>query len=195
MKAIHFTSLSSMLLILGSIGILSPVCLAQGEKGFAMKGATELGGSISFESQTMIYRGNSGGTASYFSFTPYAGYFITDGFELGFDPLGISTFSYSGGTTVTQLMIFAAPSYNFRTESIAYPFVEALLGYTSNSSGGTQSGFSWGGRAGVKLAVTGNGLLNLALQYTEITENPSGSSGRTGWNEFLISAGFSIWLR
>lgn len=97
-------------------------------------------------------------------------------------------------------MIFVAPSYNFKTQGIAYPFIEALLGYTSESESEPESysydasGFSWGGRAGVKLAVVDRVLLNIGIQYVQITENPSGASSRNGYDEFSISGGFTVWF-
>ena len=91
-------------------------------------------------------------------------------------------------------MILVAPSYNFQTEGIAYPFIEALLGYTSQSDGSSRSGFSWGGRGGVKIAVTDKGLLNLAIEYVQITENPDGANNRYGQNQLSVAAGFTVWF-
>ena len=138
MKTFNFFHLDSSLVILAAILVCFSQASAQGAGGFATKGATELGGSISFQSQG----GNGLRTSALFSFTPYVGYFISDGFELGLDPLGISIFS-SGHSASTSLMILAAPSYNFHTRGIAYPFIEALLGYTNNANGNSQGGFSW----------------------------------------------------
>jgi hypothetical protein len=91
-------------------------------------------------------------------------------------------------------MIFLAPSYNFSTKGNAYPFIEALLGYTSSSNGETHSGFSYGARGGMKLAVTDKGLLNLGIQYLVINQSPSDATERQGSNNLSISAGFTIWL-
>jgi hypothetical protein len=178
---------------LAIIMCITSVSFAQEGKKFATKGSTELGGSISFQSLTSVSNGNTGNAIKIFSVAPYIGYFVTDGFEIGLNPLGFTSISYSGSSE-KQIMIFAAPSYNFKTEGIAYPFVEALLGYTSQSNGSTQSGFSWGGRGGVKIAVTDKGLLNLGIQYVQITLNPSGSTNRYGSNQFTISAGFTVWF-
>ena len=183
LKTFNFFDFGSPFVILATILVLSSQASAQGASGFAIKGGTELGGSLSFQSLA----GNGLTTSSLFSFTPYVGYFVADGFELGFNPLGISIRS-SGHTASTSLMVLAAPSYNFHTEGVAYPFIEALLGYTSNAVGNSQGGFSWGGRGGVKLAVTGNALLNLAVEYTQITTFSNVT------NMFMVSAGFSVWL-
>ncbi|MEK6571002.1 MAG: hypothetical protein AABZ61_06500 [Bacteroidota bacterium] len=172
----------------------SCICIAQDSKNFATKGTTEVGGNISFQSLTPVFNGNTGDAVTLFTMAPFIGYFVSDGFEIGVNPLGVSVFSISGSSS-TSFRIFVAPSYNFKTEGIVYPFIEALLGYTTESNGASRSGFSWGGRAGVKLAVMGNGLLNLGVQYLQITLNPSGTSNRYGSNELNVSAGFTVWFK
>jgi hypothetical protein len=167
--------------------------ISQDLKKFATKGSIELGGNISFKSMTSVTNGNTGDAYTTFSLTPYMGYFGDDGWEIGFNPFGITTTSYSGHTT-TQIMILVAPSYNFKTEGIIYPFIEALFGYTAQSNGSTSSGFSWGGRGGVKLAITDKGLLNLGIQYLQITIDPDQAKNRFGWNQLDISAGFTVWF-
>lgn len=185
--------LCSALLVVAMLIPLGPVAIAQDGKKFAMKGSTELGGSISFQSITPVFNGTTEDATTIFSVAPFVGYFIADGFEIGVNPLGLTTISFRGSSD-TQLMIFAAPSYNFKTEGITYPFIEALLGYTSQSNGSSRSGFSWGGRGGVKLAVTDKGLLNLGVQYVQITLNPSGATNRSGYDQLAISAGFTVWF-
>lgn len=160
---------------------------------FASKGVTEVGGSISFVSTTPVSNGSTGDALTTFSLQPFIGYFVADGFELGLNPLGITTTSFHGSSS-TRITIFAAPSYNFRTAGVTFPFIEALLGYTSQSDGSTLSGFSWGGRAGVKLAVGGNALVNIGMQYLQITMNPNGATNRFGTNQLSITAGFTVWF-
>ena len=167
---------------------------SQKTKRFATRGTTELGGSISFQSITPVSNGNTGDATSIFTVLPFVGFFVADGFEIGLNPLGITSISPPSGSSFTQIMIFAAPSYNFNTGSRVYPFIEALLGYASQSNGSSRSGFSWGGRGGVKVAVAEHGLLNLGLQYIQITLNRSGASERSGSNNFSVSAGFTVWL-
>ena len=101
--------------------------------GFASPGVFELGGGLTFQSTTGVANGETGSTTTSFSLMPYVGYFFTDGFELGFNPFGITTVEGN-----TSLLFLLAPSYNFRTASLAYPFVEALLGFASSSSGETR---------------------------------------------------------
>jgi hypothetical protein len=173
--------------------LVVPEGAAQDGKNFAKKGVVEVGGSISFSSITPVSGGETGSAITLFTFAPFVGYFITDGFELGVNPFSITSIGYSG-SSATEIRIFLAPSYNFESQGIAYPFVEGLLGYTSSSNGETRSGFSYGARGGVKLAVTGKGLLNLGLQYVMITRNRSGETERNGSNDLSISAGFTIWF-
>lgn len=180
-----------------AIGILAlylivPQARGQESRDFATRGVTELGGTFSFQSITPVEDGISGGSVSIFTLAPYVGYFVNDGFELGLNPFGIT--SVSGGRG-TEVLILIAPSYNIRTESIATPFLEALMGYASASDGSTANGAAWGFRGGVKLGVTGRGLLNIGVQFLEITENPSGAVNRFGRNEFAFSTGFTVYFK
>lgn len=182
------------LIALALVLCLASVSRAQEDKKFGMKGTTELGGNIQFQSMTPVVNGSTHESMTVFSVAPFIGYFVADGFELGVNPLGITSISTAGGS-VTEVMIMAAPSYNFKTEGNAHPFIEALVGYTTQSSGdNSASGLSWGGRGGVKISVTDKGLLNLGIQYLQITTNPDGATTRYGSNQLTISAGFTIWI-
>jgi hypothetical protein len=170
--------------------------LAQ-EKSFAQKGVVELGGSVSFSSRTAVYNGSTNGDAfTTLSIQPYLGYFVTDKFELGLNPLGL-TYMSQGSSNATQIGIFLAPSYNFITTSgKLFPFIEGLIGYSSQTSTGStdRSGLSYGGRTGIKVPVGGSGLLNISVQYLMITLNRSGSTSRNGENDLAIAAGFTVWM-
>ncbi|MBI4547697.1 MAG: hypothetical protein HY707_06950 [Ignavibacteriae bacterium] len=170
------------------------VSIGQETENFAAKGVTELGGSISYQSVTPVYNGVTSDAITLFTISPFIGYFVTDGFELGVNPLGVTLASYGGGST-TQLMVLLAPSCNFITKGRAFPFIEGLIGYTSIGNGSERDGLSWGGRAGVKHAITNHGLLNLSVQYLLITTNPSGASNRYGSNNLSIAAGLTVWLQ
>jgi hypothetical protein len=161
--------------------------------GFARKGVVELGGGITFQSLTPIQNDRADDAITVFLMMPYIGYFVTDGFQIGMNPLGIGTLDYQGEST-TAVMVLLAPSYNFSTGSSAHPFVELLLGYTALSNGTMRSGVSWGGRGGAKLEVSEGGLLNLAVQYLQITTNVSGATKRTGLDQVAVSAGFTVWF-
>jgi hypothetical protein len=122
---------------------------------FARTGVIEAGGDISFSSTKTVIDGESvGNSVNVFTFSPYFGYFITDGFELGVKPT-ISSIS-SGGGTSTAVYFFAAPAYNFLTESSVYPYLEGLLGYASHSNGTTRSGLSFGLGGGLKIRQQSN---------------------------------------
>lgn len=167
---------------------------SQSMKEFAKKGTFEAGGSISYQSSTFVSGGETSDDAlNVFSFQPFFGYFVTDGFEIGVNPFGFTSISY-GDESASEGNIFLASSYNFKAGKVTYPFIEALIGYSFSSNGSDRSGFSWGGRGGLKLAVTDKGLLNLAVQYTQITLNKSEDSERSGTNNIAIAAGFTVWF-
>lgn len=177
------------------------------ERSFGTRGDVELAGSISFSSVSVVTGGNASDATTILSFGPQVAYFVADGFEIGFSPgialypllPGLSVMS-SGGNTTTVLQLFLYPGYNFRTEgSKTTPFLEAPIGYTSVSSGGSdgESGFSWGVRGGVKINVTGQVLLTVYGEYLLITLDPSESgfiypyaqSGRNGFNYLSFGIG------
>ena len=181
--------------------VSSPGALGQQQqvrKSFGAAGTLELGGSMTFTGSQPVAAGTSGNWVYEFSLLPYAGYFVIEGLELGIDPAGVSVRS-SGDTTAVQLRILLAPAYNFHTATIVTPFVEGLAGITSASlvrlgSTTSVSGFTFGGRAGIKAAVTERGMLNIGIQFLRITLNPSGGGSRNGSNELSVSAGWTIWL-
>jgi opacity protein-like surface antigen len=193
MKVLYKIKISSLYPILILFLLMGSPCYSQDNNKFTASGTTELGGSISFQDIIPVSNGVTGNTTTIFSFAPYIGHFVTDGFEIGLNPLGITSINLAGNST-TQIMILFAPSYNFQTDGSAYPFIEALLGYTAQTDGSSESGFSWGARVGVKLAVTTKGLLNISIQYLQITQNPSGADNRYGTNQLAVSAGFTVWL-
>ena len=198
MKSIKmFAGLSAVSVVFFSLVFLFQSLSFAQEKKFAQKGVWELGGTMSYSSRKQVSNGSAyGSSVSTISIQPFAGYFITDNFELGFNPFGVSYTSYSS-FNITQITIFLAPSYNFKTaRENLYPFIEGLIGFTSQSVsyGSTSNGISYGGRAGLKISVGSSGLLNVGINYILITLNPPNSSGRNGENDFAFSAGFTIWL-
>ena len=182
------------------VAVFSSALFSQQEppKKFASHGVFEFGGSATFQSTTPVVNGKTGSAEYALVAMPYVGYFVVDGFEIGMNPIGVGL-QHSGGNTITELRFFLAPAYNFRARAGIYPFVEGLAGLTSEitSAGGstnTKSGFSWGGRGGVKIAVTEKGLLTVGVQYLQITLNSKGVSTRNGTNELSASFGFTVWL-
>ena len=173
---------------------------AQGQprKRFGTTGIVELGGSGAFTATQPVAGGNTGSWVYDLSFMPYAGYFVADGFELGINPAGVSVTTV-GDTSTVRLRILLAPSYNFHTPTMITPFVEGLAGLTSSSlmHGGSSTsvaGFTFGGRVGIKSAVTERGMLTIGVQYLRITLNAKGAGSRSGSNELAIAAGYTVWL-
>jgi hypothetical protein len=163
-------------------------------KSFASAGCVELGGSFSFtsESYTNSNGVSSSPTTNVILFAPYVGYFPVQGIELGLNPFSVASTSFGSGGSSTSLLFMFAPSYNFNTHSIAYPFIEGEIGYTSTNDGGAnESGISYGGRAGVKLAIAPHALLNIGLQYLVLNFN-SNSGGSI--NNLVIGIGFTVYL-
>jgi len=199
-RTVHSATLLLAVLML-SAGIGASGASAQQQqprKRFGSPGTVELGGSTTFTATQSVDAGKTGSWVYDFSFLPYAGYFVLEGFELGINPAGVNV-SSSGDTTTVQLRILFAPSYNFRTATIVTPFIEGLAGFTSASlihggSTASNSGFTFGGRAGIKAALAERGLLNIGIQFLRITLNPPGATSRNGSNELSVSAGWTVWL-
>jgi hypothetical protein len=199
-RSVHSVPLLLAVLVLAA-GIGASETFAQQpqpRKHFGAPGTLELGGSMTFTASQPVLAGKTGNWVYDFSLLPYAGYFVIEGIELGINPAGVNVRS-SGDTTAVQLRILFAPSYNFHTTTMVTPFVEGLAGVTSASlihAGSTTSisGFTFGGRAGIKAALIEKGMLNIGIQFLRITLNPSGAGSRNGSNELSVSAGWTIWL-
>lgn len=173
---------------------------AQVENDFASAGTFEIGGNITYQDNTTIIKGETFTSYNYFSFSPYIGYFIVDNFELGLNPLGIQK-SWNSQDGFTTINVLFAPAYNMNIGESAFYFMEAQAGYTTQIITGTyaslnprKKGFSWGGRTGIKIIISGKSLLNVGLQYQEITLTPKNEPKRSGSDVFMFSLGFSIWL-
>ena len=168
------------------------------DKQFAMKGVTELSGSLSYSSFTSVSNGETGDAMSIFVLAPQIGYFVTDGFELGLGTgiallPGFSVISPEDGESTNLFQFFFAPSYNFQTQGgKLFPFIEAQLGYTSTSSGdNSASGFSYGGRVGLKVIAVEHFLISITGQYLVITLNEVGAEERNGINYLMVGVGMS----
>jgi hypothetical protein len=196
-KKLHIASLIS---IVAFLFFLYPVNAQELTKKYSDKGTIEIGGNVSYQHSNYIVQGSEAYTENMFSFFPYAGYFITDNFELGVNPLGVQT-SWNSEDRTTLLSIFLCPSYNFRISETIYPFVEAQFGFTAqyitysfSSLNSRNRGFSWGGRTGVKIILVEKCLLNAGLQYQQISLSPGGATSRSGINTLQFSAGFTFWF-
>lgn len=191
--------LSVVALLWLTIAPLAPQIHAQeAKKSFALPGVVELGGSASYSYTQPVSNGTTSDGVHSVAVMPFVGYFVSEGFEIVANPLGFSLVK-AGSTTVIDLRLLGGVAYNLKVQPGIYPFLEGLAGLTLRSfdAGGaktTVSGFSWGGRGGVKFAVTSHGMVNVGIQYLQITLNPTGADKRNGSNELSASAGFTVWL-
>jgi hypothetical protein len=165
---------------------------------FAMAGTFELGGAASFASYTMVSPGVTSDATYSIGLSPTVGYFVADELELVLDPLTL-VYAWSGDISTLSLMPMAGVAYNFRAAPRAFPYLEGVAGYAyERSTGGgttlTRNGLAWAARGGVKFLVTGTAIVNMGLQYEQVTLNRSGDSERNGYNTIALTAGISFWL-
>lgn len=165
-----------------------------GQSKFTEKGVWELGGAVSFSSNTPVANGNTGTATTILSLSPSGGYFLMDNFQIGVSP-SFSSVS-SGGSSFTSFNLFLSPTYYFSTSSKMFPYVEGSIGYSSASSGGSSlSGISYGFGGGAKFSFGESSLINVGLSYMLYTLNPSGADKRYGSNVLALSAGYTIWIK
>ena len=179
------------------IALVLSVSILTFSQDLCKKGTWELGGSVGFTSSTEVRGGTSDpdGARTTFSFSPEASYFITNNFELGLMPLSFTSSSYNGDS-YSEFNFLLVPAWNFDLQSNVYPYIEALVGFGSISSGGSSaSGLDYGAQAGVKVEVAKSSVLNFGLSYLMTDRKPSGAADRHGYNIFQIVAGFSVFLR
>lgn len=182
-----------LLFIFAAVVLISTSSFSQNNK-FAKENQWELGGTISFTSITPVTGGETGKSTSIFRLAPSVGYFVIDGYEMGL-MIDITSYSY-GGSSNSDYSLYFTPSYNFKTNSISYPYVQGLIGYSgiSYASGSGASGLAWGIEGGVKLNVVGNGLAKIGVNYGQRTLNNSGASSRSGYNSVSIVLGLGLFL-
>ncbi|OGU61720.1 MAG: hypothetical protein A2V66_04425 [Ignavibacteria bacterium RBG_13_36_8] len=165
-------------------------------QNFGKAGSIELSGQVAFSSSTAVANGTTDTeSATVFEIAPYVGYFIIDGFELGFMPWFTISKQAHVTDSRTQYLLFLAPSYNFLLKGNVVPFIEGLVGYTGYSQGSSKgSGISFGGGGGIKILVGKSALVRAGVYYVMIDVSPEGASKRVGSNELQFMAGFGIVL-
>ena len=173
------------------IAVSNPKLYAQ---DYAKQGTWEVGGSISYTSNTTVSQGESSDEAfGLFLFDVPVYYFVIDGLELGIIP-AYENLSF-GDNSISAFDILFGAAYNIKTKSVAYPFIEGRIGYNTTSNGDTRSGMAWAVIGGVKVQVGGNALINIGIGYSQSTlelENHEG--GRSGTNTFGVRAGFIVFF-
>lgn len=183
-----------LLFIFSALILISSSSFSQNNK-FAKEKQWELGGTISFTSITRVNSGNTGDATSILRLAPSAGYFVVEGVELGV-MVDLTTYMYSGSDSYSDYTMYFSPAYNFRTNSIAYPYIQGQIGFTglSGDLDENRSGLAWGIEGGVKLNVVGSGLVKIGVNYNQRTLNKSGASSRSGYNNVSIVLGLGIFL-
>jgi hypothetical protein len=170
---------------------------------YATKGTFDLGGNISFSSVSNISDGSTGQGVTLLSISPKVGFFPIQGLEIGFNPglsimelpSGYTLISPEGRSSSSILQLFAFAGYNFRLEgSSIVPYFEVPFGYTRIGGGYPESGFSWGARGGIKVVPVNHFILNIGLEYWQLTFNEAGAGSRTGANIFTIGLGVGAYL-
>jgi len=182
-------------------GVIMNGALAQQQearKTFAMAGTFEVGGSAGFSSTSQVRNGTTGDPKYLIAFSPTAGYFVIDALEIVVNPLSVN-YEWGGNSTQATLMPMGGLAYNFRLHPRAFPYLEGVAGYVYvRSDDGavitTSSGLAWAGRGGVKFLITGTALVNIGLQYQQVTLDRSTDTGRNGYNVFSASVGLTVWL-
>jgi opacity protein-like surface antigen len=191
--------LTLSVILLGVFLLSVPRTVAQdAKKSFAAPGVVELGGSASYSYTQQVSNGTTSDGVHSVAVMPSLGYFVAEGIEIVANPLGFSLWK-GGSTTVIDMRLLGGVAYNAKVQPGIYPFLEGLAGltlrsYDADGAKTTVSGFSWGGRGGVKFAVTSHGMLNVGIQYLQIALTPSGADKRYGTNELSVAAGFTVWL-
>lgn len=149
---------------------------------FAVKDSWEVGGSFSFSKVRK-------------EFAPYAGYFITDGFELGVIP-AVEFINEKNEEDKISYSIFIASAYNGNWESEAYPFIQGAIGYYNLSGERDESGLTMEIEAGLKTNVLGgNTLLKVAADYNHKFVFRLFSSSEEWEGTFGFVAGLSIFFK
>jgi hypothetical protein len=172
---------------------------------YAKQKTFEIGGDI-FLTSTKYTREETGHSSSDHSQVDFiingsAGLFVIDGLKLSVEP-AIQITAYEDDTW-THLKLYFTPEYVFNTKSNIYPYLGGSVGYTSSAysysagSSQNQSGLSWGGKAGLKINVLGNALLNAGFSFYRETYNytPSYGDVKQHYDVFGFKLGFSVFFR
>ncbi len=170
---------------------------------FATPGTFELGGSASLSSTTEVNSGATSDPMYNMTLSPTAGYFVGDGLEILIDPLTVS-YAWTGSVKSLTMLPMAGVAYNFRAHPRAFPYVEGLAGFAYSwlDNGVTpavsRSGFAWAGRVGLKALMTPTAIVNIGVQYQQVTLNRTvgvpTETGRNGYNQFALTFGLAVWL-
>ncbi|MDI6778963.1 MAG: hypothetical protein QME25_02025 [Bacteroidota bacterium] len=186
--------MKSLLSVFFVLILTSTLALSQ---EFGKEGVIEFGGNASFQSTTPVAEGKTGDATTTIMLSPTVGYFVIDGVEVGVDPLSYTSVSYPKpiDKTYSTLGFWAFGAYHFMTMGTTYPYVQALVGYTSASNGKSASGLAYGAAIGAKFEVASGLLINASAQYRFYTYTPEDADKRWGDNVLSIGIGISGFLK
>lgn len=172
---------------------------AEPRRTFATAGVFEVGGSASISSYVPVVNGKTGGAMYSVGLSASTGYFVVDGLEVLVDPL-VVTYAWSGDLKALEMMPVAGLAYNFRANPRVFPYLEGLAGLAYSWSDNSvtaavkRSGLVWSARAGLKTLLTATTIVNIGVQYQQVTLNGSSQTERNGYNQLALTAGLSVWL-
>jgi hypothetical protein len=184
-----------LLMVFAVLVLITGTSYSQNNK-FAKANQWEIGGTMSFTSMTPVNDGETGKSISIFRIAPSVGYFVINGYELGVI-VDLTSYNFGGSSNSTDYSLYFAPAYNFRTNSISYPYIQGQIGFTGLSSGSGSSdasGLAWGIEGGVKINIVGNGLAKIGINYNQRTLNTSNSTSRNGYNNVSVVLGVGLFL-
>ncbi|MDD5360867.1 MAG: hypothetical protein PHN88_01950 [Ignavibacteria bacterium] len=175
--------------------ILTVTSFSFSQSRFTKKGQLEVSGSLSYSNVTDVTGGKaSSGSMSYLFILPSVQYFAANGFEIG-GAVELMSISPSSGDGITDYTFYLIPTYNFKTNSEFFPYVQGQIGYTATSSNNTTiSGLAWALETGVKMNFMGNGLIKFGFNYKQLTKNNDNSSSRNGMNIFSAAVGIGLFF-
>ena len=165
----------------------------------------EVGGEI-FLSSTNGTRTEFGnergyGTETFFTLKAGAGIFVINGLKLGIEP-AVSIHFYDSDNRWTQLKLYFTPEYVLNTKTIVFPYLGASIGYTSSNysysvgSSPNMDGIGYGAKAGLRVNLFGNSLLNFGFAYNRENYNYTASYGdvKQRYDVFGMTLGWSVFF-
>ena len=182
----NLLSILLLVILLGSIAF---------SQDFGKQGVIEIGGMAGFSSATLVVNGETGDAITTIMLEPTVGYFVIDGLEVGLNPLSFQSMKVPDEDAISTIGFWAFGAYHFMTMGKTYPYIQALLGYTTMSAGGESAGgLAYGIAAGVKFEIAGGLLLNAGAEYRFFTYDFEETDSRDGSNVLSIGIGLSGFL-
>lgn len=199
MKGIKFFLISVLL-----------VCSSAALEGQAEKGRLLLGGSSSLSFKVMKDKYNfgeeshDGGKETDITFSPQAGYFLTDDLAAGIlIPFNVNSYSYNSSKLTTTSLAFAPFARYYFLKSVFRPFLQASAGlgylqYKDDSDKESGTMFLWEIDGGMAMFIRDNIALDIEVGYGSVSTRQKDTGDFVPDKEitsgFGISIGFSFIL-